>query len=211
MTGGAARRWGKLATFLVCSVPLVLVGTDALRGRLGANPIESILNRFGYWTLVFLLLALLPTPLRILFDWTWPAVHRRMIGLFAFFYASLHLGTYVGLDQFFDWRAIVDDVVKRRFIAIGMLAFSLLVPLAVTSTGGWVRRLGYVRWKRLHRLAYVAAVCGVVHFGWRVKADLRQPLIFACLLTVLLAVRLVRLRPKSYRQPPAPAIGSPDP
>jgi len=187
----ARRRLVALLIFAASLVPLLLVVADALRGRLGANPIEAILNRFGYWTLVFVLLALVPTPLQRLSGWTWMAPHRRMIGLFAFFYACLHVGTYVGVDQFFDWRAIVADVVKRKFITVGMLAFALLVPLALTSTDGSVRRLGYARWKRLHRLVYAAAVCGVVHFIWRVKADLREPLLFAAALAVLLAVRRV--------------------
>lgn len=195
----ARRRLVALLIFAASLVPLLLVVADALRGRLGANPIEAILNRFGYWTLVFVLLALVPTPLQRLSGWTWIAPHRRMIGLFAFFYACLHVGTYVGVDQFFDWRAIVADVVKRKFITIGMLAFALLVPLALTSTDGSVRRLGYARWKRVHRLVYAAAVCGVVHFIWRVKADLREPLLFAAALAVLLAVRLIGRRPLSSR------------
>jgi len=195
----ARRRLVALLIFAASLVPLLLVGADALRGRLGANPIEAILNRFGYWTLVFVLLALVPTPLQRLSGWTWIAPHRRMIGLFAFFYACLHVATYVGIDQFFDWRAIVADVVKRKFITIGMLAFALLVPLALTSTDGSVRRLGYARWKRLHRLVYAAAVCGVVHFIWRVKADLREPLLFAAALAALLAVRLIGRRPLSSR------------
>jgi sulfoxide reductase heme-binding subunit YedZ len=193
----ARRRLVALLIFAASLVPLVLVVADALRGRLGANPIEAILNRFGYWTLVFMLLALVPTPLQTISGWTWVAPHRRMIGLFAFCYACLHVTTYVGVDQFFDWRAIVADVVKRKFITIGMLAFALLVPLALTSTDGSVRRLGYARWKRLHRLVYAAAVCGVVHFIWRVKADLREPLLFAAALAVLLAVRLIGRRPLS--------------
>ena len=195
----ARRRLVALLIFAASLVPLLLVVADALRGRLGANPIEAILNRFGYWTLVFVLLALVPTPLQRLSGWTWMAPHRRMIGLFAFFYACLHVGTYIGVDQFFDWRAIVADVVKRKFITIGMLAFALLVPLALTSTDGSVRRLGYARWKRVHRLVYAAAVCGVVHFIWRVKADLREPLLFAAALAVLLAVRLIGRRPLSSR------------
>jgi methionine sulfoxide reductase heme-binding subunit len=195
----ARRRLVALLIFAASLVPLLLVVADVLRGSLGANPIEAILNRFGYWTLVFVLLALVPTPLQRLSGWTWIAPHRRMIGLFAFFYACLHVGTYVGVDQFFDWRAIVADVVKRKFITIGMLAFALLVPLALTSTDGSVRRLGYARWKRLHRLVYAASACGVVHFVWRVKADLREPFLFAAALAVLLAVRLIGRRPLSSR------------
>jgi sulfoxide reductase heme-binding subunit YedZ len=146
------------------------------------------------------MLALVPTPLQSLFGWRWLAPYRRMVGLFAFFYASLHLATYVGVDQFFDWKAIAADVVKRKFITIGMLAFALLVPLALTSTNAAVRRLGYVRWKRLHRLVYLAAVCGVVHFVWRVKADLRVPLVFAAVLALLLGLRLAgHLRARRLR------------
>jgi sulfoxide reductase heme-binding subunit YedZ len=204
----ARRRLGAVLIFTASCVPLALVAADALRGRLGANPIEAVLNRFGFWTLSFVLLALVPTPLAILFGWTWAAPYRRMIGLFAFFYGCLHLGTYLGVDQFFDWRAIVADVVKRKFITIGMLGFALLVPLALTSTDRSVRRLGYVRWKRLHRLVYLAAVCGVVHFIWRVKADLREPLVFASLLALLFAVRFVgRRRSRSApRVQPAASI-----
>lgn len=189
-----ARRAARVALFSACCAPLLLLGADAVLGRLGANPIAEILNRLGFWALVFLLLALTPTPLRILFSWTWPARFRRMIGLFAFFYAFLHLATYVGVDQFFDVGAIVQDVVKRKFITIGMLTFTLLVPLALTSTDRWVRRLGFVRWKRLHRLSYVAAATGVIHFVWRVKADLLQPMLFAGALAALLAIRLLAWR-----------------
>jgi sulfoxide reductase heme-binding subunit YedZ len=208
MSPRLARRLGGVALFLACCAPLVVMGVDAVRGGLGADPIAAILNRFGWWTLVFVLLALTPTPLQALFGWKWPARRRRMIGLFAFFYACLHLATYVGVDQFFDVRAILLDVVKRKFITIGMLAFALLVPLALTSTDGWVRRLGYVRWKRLHRLVYVAATCGVIHFVWRVKADLREPLIFAGILAALFVARLVAYgrRSVSSRRPARAAV-----
>ncbi len=189
------------AVFAACSLPLALIGIDPLGGRLGANPIALILNRLGYWALFFLLLSLAPTPLKILFGWSWPVRVRRTVGLFAFFYASLHLGTYVGVDQFFDLPAIAADIVKRKFITIGLLAFLLLVPLAITSTDRWVRRLGFVRWKRLHRVSYLAAVCGVIHFVWRVKADLRQPLMFAVILAGLFAVRL--FAPRVARSSPA--------
>jgi sulfoxide reductase heme-binding subunit YedZ len=194
MTSRNARRLRTLAVFLACALPLALLAADTLRGRLGANPIEAAMNRLGWWTLFFLLVALAPTPLRVVFGWAWPARHRRMLGLFAFFYACLHLAVYAGVDQFFDWRAIVADVTKRRFITVGMLAFALLVPLALTSTDRSVRRLGYVRWKRLHRLVYIAAVCGVVHFVWRVKADYREPAIFACVLALLLLARVAARR-----------------
>jgi sulfoxide reductase heme-binding subunit YedZ len=195
----STRRRASFLVFTACGLPLALGIIDAVRGRLGANPIAEVLNRLGFWTLTFLLLALAPTPLRIVLGWSWPLRYRRMIGLFAFFYAFLHLAAYVGLDQFFDFAAIVEDVVKRKFITLGMVAFALLVPLAVTSTNRAVRRLGFVRWKRLHRLAYVAAACGVVHFAWRVKADLRQPALFGGALGVLLLIRLFAW----YRTPTA--------
>jgi len=162
---------------------------DASRGELGANPIEAVLNRLGFWTLVFLLLALLPTALRLLTGWGEAIRYRRRVGLFAFFYACLHLATYVVLDHFFDFPAIVEDIVKRKFITVGFAAVVLMIPLAATSTDRAVRGLGYVRWQRWHRLIYVSAVLGVVHFLWRVKADHRVPSIFAAVLTLLLAVR----------------------
>ena len=181
-------------------LPALLIGLDAWRGRLGANPIAEILNRLGFWALTFLLLSLAPTGVKILLGWTEPLRYRRTIGLFAFFYAFLHFATYLGVDQFFDLHAIGADIVKRKFITVGFLAFLLLVPLAVTSTDRWVRRLGFVRWKQLHRLSYLAALCGVVHFIWRVKADLRQPLTFAAILALLLLVRVVGARSSPERR-----------
>jgi sulfoxide reductase heme-binding subunit YedZ len=172
-------------------LPLAKVAYQALHGGLTANPIAEVLNRFGFWTLVFLLLSLVPTALRIVTGWGGAVRFRRMVGLFAFFYAFLHLATYVAADQFFDFSAILEDIVKRKFIAVGFLAFLLLLPLALTSTDRAVRRLGFVRWQRWHRLVYVSAVLGIVHFVWRVKADLREPLIFAAILTVLLGARMV--------------------
>lgn len=194
MASPRTRRLVWIAVFAACCIPVVLIGADALRGRLGANPIATIMNRLGFWTLVLLVASLSPTPLKILFGWSEPIRLRRMLGLFAFFYALLHFSTYVGVDQFFDLPAILADIVKRKFITIGFLAFVLLVPLALTSNDRAVRRLGFVRWKRLHRLVYLAAICGVIHFIWRVKADLLQPLIFAAVLLVLFAVRLVGWR-----------------
>lgn len=209
MTSRSVRRLSTVAVFAASALPLGLLATDALGGRLGANPIEAAMNRLGWWTLFFLLVALAPTPLRILLGWTWPARYRRMLGLFAFSYACLHLAVYMGVDQFFDWRAILADVTKRPFITIGMLAFALLLPLALTSTDRWVRRLGYVRWKRLHRLVYLAAACGVVHFVWRVKADYREPAIFASVLALLLLVRLAaRRRARAPAARPADAASS---
>ena len=181
----------------------MLLGIDAARGGLGANPIEEVLNRFGFWTLTFLLLSLAPTALRILTGWGGAIRFRRTIGLFAFLYALFHFATYLVLDQFFDLAAILDDIAKRRFIAVGFAAFVLLIPLALTSNDRAVRRLGFVRWQRWHRLVYVSAVLGVIHFLWRVKADLREPLLFASVLVVLLGIRIVAALRRRRRVPAA--------
>jgi sulfoxide reductase heme-binding subunit YedZ len=182
---------GKAVVALAGLLPLVWLGWRAASGRLGANPIAEVLNRLGFWTLFLLLASLACTPLHIVTGWAFPLRLRRLLGLEAFLYACLHFSTYLGLDQQLDFPAIWGDIVKRKFMTIGFAAFTLLIPLAMTSTKGMVRRLGFPRWKRLHRLVYVAAALGVVHFVWRVKSDLRQPLIFAFALTLLLAVRVV--------------------
>ena len=173
---------------LAPAIRLLVLGA---RGELGANPIATALNQLGLVALVFLIASLAATPLKAALGWTWPIRIRRMLGLYAFFYASLHFLTYLGLDQVLDFRAVFADITKRKFIAVGFTAFVLLVPLAVTSTDAMVRRLGFVRWKRLHRLVYVAAALGVVHFIWRVKKDLSQPLTYGAVLALLLAIRVV--------------------
>jgi sulfoxide reductase heme-binding subunit YedZ len=183
--------WLKPAVFTGALVPLAALLVRAARGTLSADPIAEILNHFGLLALIFLLATLSLTPLRKLFGWTWPIRIRRMVGLFAFFYATLHFLTYVGVDQSFRWRAILDDIVKRKFIFVGFSAFVCLVPLAITSTNGMVRRLGIARWQRLHRLAYVAPSLGVIHFVWRVKKDITQPATYGLVLAVLLAFRIV--------------------
>jgi sulfoxide reductase heme-binding subunit YedZ len=176
--------------FLAALAPLVDMVLGASYGRLGANPIETITRSTGIWTLRLLLITLAVTPLRRLTGWNDVTRVRRMLGLFAFFYGSLHLVTYVWLDQFFDWRAIAKDIVKRPFITAGLTAYLLLVPLAVTSTAGMIRRLGGRTWRRLHRLAYAAAALGVVHYWWLVKLDTRPPRNYAILLAALLLARL---------------------
>ncbi len=172
-------------------MPLAKIAADGALGRLGANPIQEVLDRLGFWTLTFLALSLAPTPAHELLGLAWPVRVRRTIGLFAFSYATLHLAWYVGVDQFFELGVLAADVLKRKFMVVGFAAWLLLVPLAVTSTDRWVRRLGFVRWKRLHRLVYAAALLGVVHFVWRVKADLRRPSWFAAAVGLLLAARVV--------------------
>jgi sulfoxide reductase heme-binding subunit YedZ len=176
---------------VACAAPAGWIAVRAATGGLGANPIERILNDTGWWTLALILASLVPTPIRILTGWGGAIRWRRMIGLFAFGYAVLHFTTYALLDQALDLPAIVEDIVKRPFIAVGFAALVLLVPLALTSNDRAVRRLGFVRWQRWHRLVYVSSVLGVIHFVWRVKADLREPLLFASVLAVLLGIRVV--------------------
>jgi sulfoxide reductase heme-binding subunit YedZ len=170
-------------------VPIAVIVLRGWRGDLGADPIAQALNQLGLIALVFLVAALACTPLKLLMGWTWPMRIRRELGLLGFLYASLHVSTYVGLDQRFDWAAIWADVTKRKFIFVGALAFVLLVPLAATSTAWAVRRLGFARWQRLHRLAYVATMLAAVHFYWRVKSDVREPVLYALILVALLLVR----------------------
>ena len=186
--------WLKPGVFAGALVPLATILLRGARGALGANPIAEALNQLGLVTLVFLVAALACTPLKTLCGWTWPLRLRRMLGLFAFFYAALHLTTYAALDQGLDWSAIWADVTKRKFIFVGFAAFLLLVPLAATSTNAALKRLWYARWKLLHRLAYVAPVLGVLHFTWRVKKDVREPLAYALVLGVLLLARVAALR-----------------
>ena len=178
----------KPVVFLACLVPALLLGWDALTGGLGVNPIEDITHRTGDWALRFLLVTLAVTPLRRLAGWNALIRFRRMVGLFAFFYATLHFSTYLVFDHFFDLLLIIDDVAERKYVTAGFVGFVLMVPLAVTSTQGWIRRLGK-RWTALHRLVYASAVAGVVHFLWLVKIDIGEPLIYAVILAVLLGAR----------------------
>ncbi len=176
--------------FLACLLPLAHLGWKALNQGLGANPIQVITFSTGTWTLVFLLLTLTITPLRKLSKLYWLIQYRRMLGLFAFFYGCLHFLTYIWLDQFFDVHSIYKDIFKRPFITAGFTAFVLMIPLAVTSTQKAIRRLGK-RWQLLHRLIYVSAIAGVVHYIWLVKKDVRRPLIYAAILTFLLLYRIL--------------------
>ena len=179
----------KVAVFLASLGPAAALVYGVFAGRLGANPIDVVTDETGTWTLRFLVLTLLVTPLRRWTGWNWLVRFRRMLGLFAFFYGSLHLLTYLWLDQFFDLSAIAADIVKRPFITLGVLGFLAMVPLAITSTAGWIRRLGGRRWNLLHRLVYVSAVAGVLHYWWLVKADISRPLRYAALVAVLLGAR----------------------
>jgi sulfoxide reductase heme-binding subunit YedZ len=181
----------KLGIGALALAPAAVVAFRFLTNRLGANPIATAMNQVGLWTLITLLATLACTPLKLVFGWKWPLEVRRLLGLCTFFYVCLHLSVYVVLDQFFAWGDILEDIVKRKFITVGMLGFMLLLPLAVTSTNKMVKRLGFPRWKRLHRLSYVAAAAGVVHFIWRVKADLAEPLVYAGVLVLLLGIRVI--------------------
>lgn len=186
----ASRAWLKPAVVTGALLPLGALTAEGLLGRLGANPIAELLNAFGLLALALLVMSLACTPLR-LFGATWAAQLRKALGLLGFLYAVLHLGVYVVLDQGLTLSAIAADVLKRPFITVGMLALVLLIPLAVTSTKGMVKRLGGARWRSLHRLVYLIVPLGVVHFVLRVKKDLTEPLIFGAIVAVLLAVRVL--------------------
>lgn len=170
-------------------VPLAVLVVAAARDALGANPIEALQHATGGWALTFLFASLAVTPLRRLAGWPFLAPYRRTFGLLAFTYASLHLLVYAVLDLFLDWRAIAEDVLERPYVTAGLTAFLCLLPLALTSTRGWQRRLGR-RWQKLHRLVYVAALAAVTHYLWLVKADLREPLLWAAALALLLGARV---------------------
>jgi len=182
----------KIVVFLACLIPLGQLLYNAWAGDLTANPIEYITHFTGDWSLIFLLATLSVTPLRKILGWNEVIKLRRMLGLFAFFYVLLHFSTYMVLDHFFDFERIVKDVYKRPYVTAGFTAFVLLIPLAATSTAAMIRRLGK-RWQQLHRLVYVAAIAGVVHFYWLVKADIRRPVQYGAILALLLGYRLLSL------------------
>jgi methionine sulfoxide reductase heme-binding subunit len=192
----------KAALFAACLLPLAHLVWRAFAGDLGANPIEAVTLATGRWTLRLLLVTLAITPVRRVTGWHRIIGFRRMLGLFAFFYATLHFMIYLAIDQFFDWETIVEDVTKRPFITAGFAAFVLLIPLAATSTRGWIRRLGR-RWQQLHRLIYAGAILAVIHFIWKVKSDLRDPLWYASILGLLLGFRVVRWIATRQRRPEA--------
>ena len=185
------RRWMKIAVFVLCLAPLAALLWRGFHDDLGANPIEFITHSTGDWTLRFLCITLAITPLRRLLGWPEMIRFRRMLGLFAFTYGCLHFMTYLWLDKFFDFAAIIKDVWKRPFITAGFFGFVMMLPLALTSTAGWIRRLGGRRWQVLHRLVYVSATAGVVHYYWQVKSDIRLPVLYGAIVFVLLAYRAV--------------------
>jgi len=201
-------RLTKLLIFLAALIPLERLLWKFFHDALGANPIEVITHSTGDWTLILILTTLSITPLRKLTKQYWLIGVRRMIGLFAFFYGCLHFTTYLWLDKFFDVHEIIKDVYKRPFITAGFTAFVLMIPLALTSTKGWIRRLGK-NWQRLHRLIYVTAIAGVVHYIWLVKADIREPLRYAFVLSVLLIYRIVVWLSAKRRKTATVAVSGP--
>jgi len=184
-------KWTKVAVFLLCLIPFGDLVWRILNSELGANPVEFVQHATGDWTLRFLVFTLCITPFRKLFKLPDLIRFRRMLGLFAFFYVGLHFLTYLGPDQSFDLSGMWKDVAKRPFITVGFTAFVLLIPLAITSTTGWIRRLGGKRWQALHRSIYFAAVFGVIHYYWLVKSDVRKPLFYGALVGILLLWRLL--------------------
>jgi len=182
----------KWLLFSCCLIPAAKLGWGVYADTLGANPVEAILHGTGEWALRFLLISLAITPLRQLSGLNWPMRLRRMLGLYAFFYALLHLSIYLWLDQSFDWAAILHDVSKRPFITVGFAAFVLLVPLAATSFNAAIRALGGRRWQNLHRLVYAIAIFGVLHYWWLVKRDTTWPLMYGAILGALLVLRVLK-------------------
>ncbi|HTC66003.1 MAG TPA: protein-methionine-sulfoxide reductase heme-binding subunit MsrQ [Candidatus Acidoferrum sp.] len=183
-------KWSKPVVFLLCLLPLAALGWRAFHGELTANPIEFITHATGDWTLRFLVITLCVTPFRKILRLPELIHFRRMLGLFAFFYACLHFTTYIWLDKFFDLSEMWKDIAKRKYITVGFTAFLLLIPLAITSTAGWIRRLGGKRWQQLHRLIYFSAALGVIHYYWLVKSAVIRPLTYGAIVTVLLLWRL---------------------
>ena len=197
-TAMKARKIIKALLFVAGLLPAARLVWLGLHNRLGANPIEFITHETGDWTLIFLVLTLTITPARRLLGRPELIRYRRMLGLFAFFYGCLHFTTYIWLDKFFDIAEMLKDVRKRKFITIGFTGFVTMLPLALTSTAGWIRRLGGKRWQMLHRLIYLSAIAGVVHYYWLVKSDIRKPVFYGTLVALLLLYRLAaRLRPQA--------------
>jgi sulfoxide reductase heme-binding subunit YedZ len=183
------KKAAKVLVFLACLTPFVWLAIRTLTGRLGINPVEDLELTTGIWSLRFLIVTLAVTPVRRLTGWNRVIQYRRMLGLFTFFYVCVHFAIYIGIDQFFDFGSILKDVAKRPFITMGFTAFVLMIPLALTSTKGWIRRLGR-RWQLLHRLIYISAVCASVHYLWKVKVMIGSPVYYALVIGLLLGFRI---------------------
>jgi len=184
--------------FILCLSPFILLFWQALNDSLGTNPVETLTHETGQWALRFLLMALLITPLRWMTKLNWLIKLRRMLGLFAFFYATMHFITYIWLDQFFDWQEILIDIPKRPFITIGFVSFVLLIPLVITSTNAMQRRLKK-RWRTLHKLVYVIPLLVIIHFIWSLKADYSEPFVYAAIFSVLMIVRFAHAKKKALQ------------
>jgi len=183
-------KWTKVVVFLACLVPLANLVWRGFQNDLTLNPVEFVEHTTGDWVLRFLCITLAITPLRKILGVPQLIRFRRMMGLFAFFYVCLHFSTWIGVDRFFNWGDMLKDVAKRPFITVGFTGFVLMIPLAITSTAGWIRRLGGKRWQMLHRAIYISAIAGVIHYYWLVKSDVRKPLEYAFTIVVLLAWRV---------------------
>ena len=206
------RRAAKVLVFVLCLAPLLWLGWRAYNQRLTANPIEFITHYTGDWTLRFVILTLFVTPIRKILNWPELIRYRRMLGLYAFFYGCLHFLTYLCIDKFFAWSDILDDIGKRRYITVGFLGFVLMIPLAVTSTASWIRRLGGKRWQLLHRAIYITVIAGVVHYYWSVKSDVRLPIFYGVLAALVLGYRLITMRGRKVSgaaKSPVPGIRQP--
>lgn len=202
------RRAMKPAVFIAALGPLAWLVYNAWLGELGANPIETITNTTGIWTLRFIVITIAITPVRWLTKWNLIINFRRMLGLFAFFYGSIHFMIYFVLDRSLMFDGLWEDIVKRPYITMGFTGFVLMIPLALTSTKGWIRRLGGQRWNLLHKLVYFTAILGVIHYWWKVKLDVTDPMVYAAMVGVLLGARFVRSltkRQASRATRPAPA------
>jgi len=187
----------KRLIFIASLWPILSIGIDIFQNNLGANPVEFIERHFGKWTLIFLCLTLSMTPLRRITKINQWILYRRMLGLFVFFYASIHLLCYIGLDYQFAWLDIKNDIIKHRYVLVGFLGWVLLLPLAITSSDNMIRRLK-ANWKRLHRLVYLIAILGVLHFIWLVKKDITEPLIYAAIVLLLFTLRLNFLKTRKF-------------
>ncbi len=202
------RRLIRPALWLLVIVPAIVLAAQLLLDQLGAEPIEALEHASGKWTLRFLAASLAITPLMRFTGWGWMLAQRRFLGLAAFFWAMGHLSVYIVLDQFFDWPAIAEDILKRIYITLGMLAFVLMIPLALTSTKSSIRKLGGKRWNQLHRLVYVSAIAGCIHFLWAVKKDLTEPMLYASVFVVLFALRFIFRKPRSRKPKSVPPDAS---
>jgi methionine sulfoxide reductase heme-binding subunit len=200
MASLTGKRAAKVLVFAIALIPAAMLVRGFLTESLGVNPAETIQLQTGRWALKFLLISLAITPLRRLTGWNVVIQYRRMLGLFAFFYAAIHFLSYWAFDLGFAFAAMIGDVLKRPFIAFGFSAFLLLVPLALTSTKGWIRRLGK-KWTLLHRLVYIAAILAVIHFAWKVKVFTGDPVLYAVVLTLLLGFRLTWSLRQNLQQP----------